>query len=138
MLVAFFPDVNVESLTLPGGSCAMAHQVSKADRLYLNSDGTTKNQRKVNATAFNGVVISVNEVPDGKADTIIADIDSQLKKLRSFAENEMLNWSIIIQERNFKEQVKLRKKLLMQKTSITLTSNGRKCSLSILIEEVKS
>ena len=116
VLVAFFPDVNVDSLKLPGESCAnymrreelktisMAHQVtllSKADRLYLNSDGTTKNQHKLNATAFNGVVISVNEVPDGKADTIIADIDSQLKKLRSFAEklgipnNEMLNWSMI-------------------------------------------
>lgn len=67
----------------------MAHQatlLSQADKLYLNSDGTTKNQHKLNAIVFNGVVISVNEVPDGKADSIIADIDSQLKMLRCFAQ----------------------------------------------------
>ena len=116
VLIAFVPGVDVESLQLPAESCAnymrreelktlcMAHQatlLSQADKLYLNSDGTTKNQHKLNAIAFNGVVISVNEVPDGKADSIIADIDSQLKKLRCFAQqldipnNEMLNWSMI-------------------------------------------
>ena len=116
VLVAFVPGVNVESLQLPAEICAnymrreelktisMAHQVtllSEADKLYLNSDGTTKNQHKLNATAFNGVVLSISEIPDGKADSIIEDIDSQLKKLRCFAQqlhipnNKMLNWSMI-------------------------------------------
>ena len=116
VLVAFVPGVNVESLQLPAESCAnymrreelktisMAHQVtllSEADKLYLNSDGTTKNQHKLNATAFNGVVLSISEIPDGKADSIIEDIDSHLKKLRCFAQqlhipnNKMLNWSMI-------------------------------------------
>ena len=36
-----------------------------------------------------------------------------------------------------KEQVRIRKKLLMQKTKITFTSNGRKRPLSVLIEEVR-
>ena len=35
------------------------------------------------------------------------------------------------------EQVSIRKKLLMQKTKITFTSNGRKRPLSVLIEEVR-
>ena len=101
---------------LPGSTCAnymrreelkrvcMAHQVellSEADNLYLNSDGTTKNQHKLNAIPFNGVVLSISEVPDGTADSIIGDIDRQLKKLRCFAEelgipnNKKLNWSMI-------------------------------------------
>ena len=113
---AFIPDIDVESLKLPGSTCAnymrreelkivcMAHQVdllSEADTLYLNSDGTTKDQHKLNAIAFNGVVLSISEVPDGTADSIIGDIDRQLQKLRCFAEelgipnNKMLNWSMI-------------------------------------------
>ena len=113
---AFIPDIDVETLQLPGSTCAnymrreelktvcMAHQVellSEADNLYLNSDGTTKNQHKLNAIAFNGVVLSISEVPDGTADSIIGDIDRQLKKLRCFAvelgipNNKMLNWSMI-------------------------------------------
>ena len=52
-------------------------------------------------TAFNGVVLSISEVPDGKADTIINDIDMQLKKLRKAAEqlgipnHDKFNWTMI-------------------------------------------
>ena len=57
-----------------------------------------KQQRKLNAIAFNGVVISITEVADDKAETIIDDIDDQIKKLRRIAEklaipnHNMLNW----------------------------------------------
>lgn len=39
--------------------------------LKLNSDGTTKFQHKLNAAALNGIVLSIAEVPDGKAETVI-------------------------------------------------------------------
>ena len=61
----------------------MSHQVdllSEADTLYLS---TTKDQHKLNAIAL---VLSISEVPDGRADSIIGDIDRQLQKLRCFAE----------------------------------------------------
>lgn len=36
---------------------------------------------KINSAAINGIVISVNEVPDGTAESIINDIDMELEKL---------------------------------------------------------
>lgn len=68
--------------------------------MYINTDGTTKHQRKLNATAFNGVVLSVNEVPDGTAHAIINDIESHLDKLRTAAHQldlpnaDMINWTL--------------------------------------------
>lgn len=46
-------------------------------------------------------MISVSEIPDGKADTVIDDIDQQFKKLRRIADqlgisnSSTLNWSMI-------------------------------------------
>ena len=60
-----------------------------------------KNQRKLNTTAFNVVVISVSEIADGKAETIIEDINQQFKRLREVASqlgienHSMLNFSMI-------------------------------------------
>ena len=34
---------------------------------------------------FNKIVVSVNEIPDGAADSIIEDISGELKKLREVA-----------------------------------------------------
>ena len=54
----------------------------------------------LNATAFNGVVLFVNEVPDGSADAIIDDIENQLEKLRTAAYQlhlpnaYMINWTL--------------------------------------------
>ena len=36
--------------------------------LHLNTDGTTKSQKKLQGAAINGQVLSVNEVSDGSAD----------------------------------------------------------------------
>ena len=99
VLKCFLPDSDVETIKLPSERCAgymrkdelktisNAHKVSvlfkqveMGKQLHLNSDGTTKHQHKINGTAINGIVISVNEVPDGTAESIINDIDLELKK----------------------------------------------------------
>ena len=40
----------------------------------LNTDGTTKDLKKVFGIGINDIVISVNELPDGTATTAIADV----------------------------------------------------------------
>ena len=41
--------------------------------------------KKIQGTAVNGLVLSVNEVPDGSASCMIDDISWELKKLREIA-----------------------------------------------------
>ena len=119
VLKCFLPDCDVESIKLPSESCAgymrreelttisTAHkvsvlfqQVSSGQKFHVNTDGTTKQQHKINSAAINGIVLSVNEVPDGTAESIINDIDSELEKLRNAAKelgipNHMsINWSM--------------------------------------------
>ena len=121
VLSSFFPDVDVNSLMLPGESCAgymrreelktistahqatvISEQLASAKEVFINTDGTTKNQKKLNGIAFNGFVLSVNEVPDGKADSIINDIGNQLEKLRKAAYQlglpnaNMINWTLFV------------------------------------------
>lgn len=69
----------------------LSEQISKGKELYLNSDGTTKNQRKINGIAINGKVFSLNEVPDGSAESIVDDIDHKFEKLRRIAHKLGLN-----------------------------------------------
>lgn len=75
-------------------------QINTGQSLHINTDGTTKQQRKINSAAINGIVISVNEVPDGTAESIISDINSELEKLRNaakglgFPNHISINWSI--------------------------------------------
>jgi len=69
--------------------------------LNLNSDGTTKSQKKLQGTAINDMVISVSEVPDGCADSMIADTSQELQKLREIAHAlqlpnaDKINWTLI-------------------------------------------
>lgn len=70
VLSCFFPDVDVSTLNLPSKTCAgymrkeelktisSAHQatvLSEANALHLNSDGTTKLQKKLTTAAMNGM-----------------------------------------------------------------------------------
>ena len=67
---------------------SMAHKataISAAEKCHLNTDGTTLQQKKLGGLAINGVVISVNELPDGTADTVIEDVSKELTKLREMA-----------------------------------------------------
>ena len=79
----------------------LSGQMSQGKDLYLNSDGTTKNQCKINGIAINGNVFSLNEVPDGSAKSIIDDIDRELEKLRRIAHKlglknaNHINWTLI-------------------------------------------
>ena len=69
--------------------------------LHLNTDGTTKWQKKIEGAAVNGMVLSVNEVPDGSADSMIDDISRELQKLRDTAlalglqNADNINWTLI-------------------------------------------
>ena len=118
VLKCFVPDVDASSLKLPASRCAgymrreelktvsMAHKASilsedlQAGKKTTHTDGTTKNQRKLNGTAFNGIVLSVNEVQDGTAETVIREIEKELEKLRIAARQlnlpnaNSINWSL--------------------------------------------
>ena len=103
ILKTFLPSLRIDDLKLPGESCAsymrreelttlnLAHKTSclakqaQTGGVNLNSDGTTKSQRKLQGTAISDMVMSVNEVPNGSADTLIADLSQELEKLRETA-----------------------------------------------------
>ena len=122
VLKFFIPEVDLSQLHLPRARCAaymrsceletvsMAQkamhfsEVVQSDQsigLTLNSDGTTLNQRKLGAAVMSGTVISLNEIPDGCAQTIVDDIDSELSKLRNMAKllklpnADVINWTLV-------------------------------------------
>ena len=53
--------------------------------MNLNCDGTTLYPKKLQGAAINGTVLSINEIPDGSAASMIADISHELQKLRDIA-----------------------------------------------------
>ena len=61
----------------------------KTSGFRLNTDGTTKNQKKLGAVAMNDMVVSVNELPDGRAKSAIADVSRELAALRKTAHGLM-------------------------------------------------
>jgi len=100
VIKCFVPTANLDQLRLPSEGCAgymrrqelntisMAHkataiteQITATGQLHLNSDGTTKSQKKIQGVAISGLTVSVNEVSDGSADRIIEDISKQLEQL---------------------------------------------------------
>ncbi len=111
ILKCFLPSLNVERLELPKESCAsymrreelttlnLAHNATdqaKSGFLNLNSDGTTKFQKKLLQ-----LMVSVNEVPDGSADSMIAYFSHELQRLREVAHAlrlpnaDKINWTLI-------------------------------------------
>ena len=119
ILGTFVPSVDVKQLRLPSEGCAgyMRRQelktvsmVHKATTIaeqasvgcHLNSDGTTKFQKKIQGVAMNGMTLSVNEVPNGCTESIIEDISAELKKLREIAHSlkipnaDKINWTLIV------------------------------------------
>jgi len=83
----------VDSLKLPNERCAgyvrrqelntvystqgylITEQVAQTGMLHLNTDDTTKSQKKLNGIAHNGQTISINEVAD-VANRIVEDISN--------------------------------------------------------------
>ena len=119
VLKCFLPNLDTAKLILPKEKCAgymrreelktvsMAHKASIMDNLveegmfHMNTDGTTKFQKKLGATAINGAVLAVNEIPDGTAESIIGDISKELQKLRETAQAlnlphaNQINWTLL-------------------------------------------
>ena len=100
VLNCFLPSLNTDELLLPQERCAvymrreelqtvsMAHKaytVAESDTLDVNSDGTTKFEKKIAGVSVNGMVLCLTEVPDGSADSVIKEISSELSKLRTIA-----------------------------------------------------
>ena len=99
----FNPSIDIQNLKLPQRACASYMRkdelktVSDAHKamvlcentsqvgLSLNTDGTTKAQRKIGAVAINQMVISVNELPDGTAASAVDDVSRELHMLRETA-----------------------------------------------------
>ena len=117
VLRTFHSDVDVEKLPLPSRSCASymrkdelstinnAHKasvLSEASSFDLNTDGTTKNQKKLGGVVINDVIISVNEVSDGTAAAAVDDISRELEELRETAKAlgipnaESINWTLLV------------------------------------------
>ena len=108
VLKCFNPSMDVDKLKLPKKTCASdmrkaelhiinnahkAHVICKeGDGIHLNTDGTTKHQRKLGGVIGNDVVVCINELPDGKAMSIIEDISREFEKIRRMA--AMLNLPI--------------------------------------------
>ena len=64
---------------------SLCSQVARGESLKINSDGTTKNQKKLGGVAINGMAISVNELANGSSLTAINDVSRELEKLRKTA-----------------------------------------------------
>ena len=115
VLKCFLPSLNTDELELPGERCAgymrreelrtvsIAHKayiVAESESLSLNSDGTTKFQKKLGGVAVNGMVLCLNEVPDGSADSMIEQVSQELEKIRDIAyalnicHPEKINWTL--------------------------------------------
>ena len=118
-LKSFFPNINTDELILPKERCAgymridelstisQAHKaaivtenIQDGKRFHMNMDGTTLAQKKVNCVAINDNVISVNELHDGTAESVINDISKELQKLRNVAvalnlpNANSINWTL--------------------------------------------
>ena len=81
----------------------MRQNLFQSDSLNLNCDGTTTlSQKKLQRAVINGMVLSVNEIPDGSADSMIADISHELQKLRdiphalNLPNADKINWTLIM------------------------------------------
>ena len=116
VLNCFFPTMNTDDLKLPREKCAgymrreemnticmaqKAYSISEGKSLHLNSDGTTKCQKKIGAVSVNGMVLCLNEVPDGSADSMVELVETELEKLRNIAYDlklespEKINWTLL-------------------------------------------
>ena len=121
VIKSFNPSVDMEHLKLPQRACAsymrrdelktvsnahkatvLCQQASENMGFKLKTDGTTKRQKKLEGVAINDIVVSVNEVPDGTAQSAIASISRELEYLRKTAHAlkmpnaDAINWTLFV------------------------------------------
>ena len=134
----FSPGVDMESLVLPQRSCANymcrdelrtisnAHKATVlsecgTEGFAMNTDGTTKGQRKLGGLALNNMTISVNELSDGSADQVIADISKEFATLRNIAHAlnlpnaDTINWTMITSSTSDSASTQKRLNMLIHK-----------------------
>lgn len=120
VIKCFFPGTDIGDIQLPKRACAdymrkdelevisnahkatvLCEHAAKNQGFLMNTDGTTKLQKKLGGVAINDMVIAVNEVPDGTAVTAIDDVTRELEKLRKMAHDlglpnpDSINWTLI-------------------------------------------
>ena len=64
----------------------LCEEASKGNGISLNTDGTTKHQRKLGRVIANGVILGVNELADGKAITAVKNIHRSYKQNKDIFE----------------------------------------------------
>ena len=121
VVTCFNPSIDIQHLKLPQRACASymrreemktisnAHKATELCKhasenkgFRMNTDGTTKAQKKIGGVVINDMVVSVNELPDGTAQSVISDISRELEKLRKTAHAlkmpnaNSINWTLLV------------------------------------------
>ena len=162
VLKSFLPTEDVDSLKLPGESCAsymrreelttvnLAHKATclldkaQSGSLDLNCDCTTLNQKKLQGAVVGGMVLSVNEIPDGSADRMIADISQELLKLREIAHKfqlpnaKKINWTLIQSSSSDSASTQKRFNILVKQKREDAAVFGPICECPDVIELVEN
>ena len=160
MLKYFMPSLDLYTIKLPSEGCAsymrrqnltivvsVVHKAIKiikeaqSGTLHLNSDGTTKSQKKLQGVVMNGMVVSVDEVPDGNANSIIDDISNELQKLHEIAhalnlpDADKINWTLIVSSTSDSASTRKRfNKLLLDKREEDEIQFGPACQNAEILE----
>lgn len=135
VLKSFLPGLDVEHLQLPKERCAgymraeemntvsMAHKASllcekvRHGPLHANTDGTTLQQKKLGGIAISDVVVSVNELADGTAETTINDVSKELRATAhalGISNADSINWTLLASSSSDSASTQKRFNKLMQ------------------------
>lgn len=93
VLKTFHPSIDIDQLQLPKESCAsymrmlelktisnahkatvLCKQAAEGVGFHLNTDGTTKAQKKLGGVVVNNMVVAVNHLADGTAKSAVSDV----------------------------------------------------------------
>ena len=121
VMKSFHPSMDVQEFKLPQRTCASymrreelktisdAHKATtlcshsaNSRGVFLNTDGTTKQQKKLGGVVANNMVLSVNELSDGTAASSVTDISTEFEKLRKAAHAlglpnpNSINWTLVV------------------------------------------
>ena len=83
-------------------STVLCEHAATGAGFHLNTDGTTKAQKKLGGIVINDMVVAVNHLPDGTATSAISDISKELAKLRKTANAlglpnpNSINWTLLV------------------------------------------
>ena len=102
----------------------LCSDLAKCKWKYLNTDGTTKQQQKLDGIVANDVVLDVNELPDGRVDSAIEDVSRECEKLRkitkilSLTNPDSINWILVVSSTSDTASIQKRLNKLIEKRQI--------------------